>query len=309
MSAAQVIPDEARRTYLGSHDTAAIFGMHPFLKPMNIYMNKVGMSAERGTTEVMEWGLRNQPAILAKFAERMKFDLEPERFIRHPTLEWFGGTPDATIAGFKAGVDAKNIGFNRGEWGEDGTDQIPEYVAIQCHHFMTLMDYERWYVAVLFGGCHFRVFQVERDTEISDMILEADAEFWRDHVLADVPPPVDDTFAWRKYIDRKFPRADNPAREATPEEAALMHSYRREKAKLKRRESRVAKLENQLRLAIGDSLGLYSDIGKVSNNVCKPSIGVDVKRLREEMPLVAAQYEKIGEPYRKFYSKFQEEEE
>ncbi len=312
MSAAQTIPHEDRGTYLGSHDTSAIFSLNPFMSPINVYMNKLGMSVHRDeddTPEQLQWGLKLQPAILKEFAKRMKCTLEnEEQFIRHADLSWLGGTPDATIVGAKAGVDAKNIRWNRGEWGEEGSDAVPEYVAMQCHHFMTLLGYERWYVAALFAGCELKVYEVARDEEISDMIIKADGAFWREHIQKEIPPELDDSKSWRKYIVRKFPHSENPAREAAPDEARLMDAYRREKAKLKRRESRVKLLENRLCLAIGDSLGLYSAIGKVSNNLCKGRADIDGKRLREEMPKVAAKYEKIGKPYRRFYSQFREDE-
>lgn len=299
MSAAQVIPEEARRTYLGSHDTSAIFGLNPWRGPINVYMDKLGMSVQReDTPEQLQWGIRLQPAILDMFGERMGCQLEPERFIRHPDMAWFGGTPDATIAGEKAGVDAKNIRWNRGEWGEEGTDAVPEYVAMQCHHFMTLLGYERWYVAALFGGCEFKFYEVVRDDDIADMIVKADSEFWHEHIEGQTPPDLDGSASYRKYIERKYPRDNGDVRTATPDEIDLLDKYRRQSSLLARRESKVEELKSRLCASVGESAGIVCDLGRVSYKTAKGRTTLDGKRLKDEMPEVAKQYEKTGSTYR-----------
>ena len=302
MSAAQTMPHEDRGTYLGSHDTSAIFGLNPFMSPINVYMNKLGMSVHRNEDDIpeqLQWGLNLQPAILKEFAKRMKCELEnEERFIRHPELTWFGGTPDATIVGAKAGVDAKNIRFGRDKWGEEGSDEVPEYVAMQCHHFMTLLGYERWYVAVLFAGCELKVYEVARDDEISDMIIKTDSAFWRDHIEKEIPPELDDSASWRKYVERKFPKDNGDVRLATTDEILLLDQYRRQNALLKRREERVEELKTRLCASLGESAGITCELGRVSYKQAKGRVTLDGKRLKEEMPDVAKQYEKTGSPYR-----------
>lgn len=312
MSAAQTIPHEDRGTYLGSHDTSAIFGLNPWLRPINVYMNKLGMSVHRDEDDIPEqqkWGLNLQPAILKEFARRMGCELEnEERFIRHPELPWFGGTPDATIVGDKAGVDAKNIRWNRGEWGDEGSDTVPEYVAMQCHHFMTLLGYERWYVATLFGGCELKIYEITRDDEIADMIIKADSEFWTEHIQKETPPELDDSASWRKYVERKFPKDNGDVRMATVDEILLLDQYHRQNALLKRREARVEELKNRLVASVGESAGIVCELGKVSYKTHKGRVGVDAKRLRAEMPDVAKQYEKTGDEGRTLRITLKEDE-
>lgn len=309
MSAAQTIPEEDRSTYLGSHDTAAVFGLHPYTKPINVYMNKLRLAGEQEQTELMEWGLRNQRAILGKFAETMRCELSPERFIRHNSLSWFGGTPDGLLIGKKAGVDAKNISWNRGEWGEPGSDQMPEYILMQCHHFMTLLNYDAWYVAVLFGGNRFAIYCVERDPEISDMIIEADGRFWKEHIEAETPPPDDGSESYREYIMRKFPKDNGDIRVATLEELKLIEEYREKKALLESCKEGVEKIKNQLCGRLENAAGIAGDFGKVTFKTVKGSELIDSKTLRAEMPDIAKKYTKTGNPSRqlRFYLKEEEE--
>lgn len=301
MSAAQTMPHEDRGTYMGSHDTSAIFGLNPFMRPINVYMNKLGMSVHRDDDDLPEqlrMGLKMQPVILDLFAKKMGCKLEnEERFIRHQELTWFGGTPDATIVGDKAGVDAKNVRWNRGDWGDEGSSDVPEYVAMQCHHFMTLLGYERWYVATLFGGCEFKIYEVIRDDEISDMIIKADAEFWREHIEKEIPPEIDGSESWQKYIARKFPKDNGGVRLATIDELLLLDRYRRQKALLDRREARVEQLKNELRKSIGEYAGITCELGRVSHKTQRRTT-LDGKRLKEDMPDIARKYEKVSDPFR-----------
>ena len=300
MSAALTIPHEDRGTYLGSHDTSAIFGLNPWIRPINVYMNKLGMSARReDVPEQLQWGLRLQPAILDMFQERMGCQLEGERFIRRTDLPWFGGTPDATIVGRKAGVDAKNVRWNRGDWGEERSAVVPEYVAMQCHHFMALLGYERWFVAVLFGGCEFKIYEIEHDGEITDMIIQADGEFWRDHIEAQNPPPDDGSSSYRKFIERKFPTDNGDIRPATAEEISLLNEYREAAKTAKEWIESEDRIKNRLAACIGESAGIVAaDVGRVSYKLAKGRTTLDGKRLKEERPEIAKQYEKTGNPSR-----------
>lgn len=307
--AAEPIPDEARRTYLGSHDTAGIAGYSPYLTPMQIYMNKLGMADGQRSTPLMEWGSRLQPAILEKFAEEMRVDLECERFIRHPSLHWFGGTPDATIKGAKAGVDAKNVQYFDEDWGEEYTDEIPRHLLFQCHHFLALMDYDVWYVAALGNRSVFRIYRVKKDPEIADMIIAMDGEFWNDHVAAEVPPPIDGSSSWRKYVERRFPMEMSQVRPATGDELSWLEELRAAEAAKKECEARVDFLKNNLAASIGDAAGLVSDVAKVSYKQVKGRAGFDHKSLKEAMPEIYDQYATTGAPYRALRVTYAKEQE
>lgn len=309
MSTAQVIPEEARRTYLGSHDTSAISGLNPYRKPVNVYMDKLGMSVHQEPTERMRWGLMLQSAILDEFAERMGgVELEPERFMRHPLLPWFGGTPDGTIAGRKAGVDAKNVQFNRGEWGEEGTDQVPRYILFQCHHFLALTGYEVWYVAALFGGCELRVYEVERDAELADMIIGMDGEFWTEHIEKEVPPEIDGSEGWKKYTERMHPKDNGLIRAATADEVIALRELHTVTKARKEYEQREEELKNILRNSIGDDAGIdCGEYGKVSYRLGKGRTSIDTEALKDNFPDIVKQCTRIGNPTRTLRPTFPKE--
>ena len=84
-----------RTKYLGSHDNPAIAGVHPFKSPLQVYLEKTGQAAPVPVNENMEWGLRNQGAVLKKYTEVNSIpDLSPECHYDHPECPFIGSTPD-----------------------------------------------------------------------------------------------------------------------------------------------------------------------------------------------------------------------
>lgn len=310
MSAAQTIPHEDRKTYLGSHDTSAIFGLNPFQAAIDVYMEKRGLvEDELEPTERMQMGLKMQPVILDLFAEKMGCKLEGEEcFVRHSEYEWLGGTPDALIKGELAGVDAKNIEWNRGDWGAEMTDEVPEYIAMQCHHLMTLLDYRVWYVAVLFGGNSFRRYRVVRDEKITDMILATDGKFWRENVQNGIQPPFDAAEGWKAYAKRMFPRDNREVRDATPEEIDALTEVCAARILRQQWEAKENIASARLATLMGETYKITSGIGNASYGTTKGHVTIDSKRLKEEAPDIYARYSKIGAEGRRMQITFKGEE-
>lgn len=50
-------------------------------------------------TPAMQWGIDNEPAAKLAYMERTKRSLRPCGFIDHPTIEFFGATPDGLVEG------------------------------------------------------------------------------------------------------------------------------------------------------------------------------------------------------------------
>lgn len=296
MTAITTHPD--RWTYLGGSDAGPILGVPSFKKPFDVYLEKIGLADPREPSEHMEWGLRLQPAILAEYAARTGATLEPERFVGHDKLKWFGGTPDATVAGKKIGVDAKCVRWASAEWGEPGSDQVPAYILVQCHHYMTLMDYDAWDVAALFSGARMGVYTIRRDKEMSDIILERLADFWERHIVPQIPPEVDGSDAARKLIQRLYPATTREVREATAEEAALLDEAVVADTAFDAAEAKKNELRNRINLAAGDCKGLVWPGGRATVVISKGRAGFDSKALAADHPDLAEKYQRTGAPIR-----------
>lgn len=296
-----------RKSYLGSHDIAAVMGDHPFMKRMDVFMNKTGES-KFVQTEQQEWGLLNEQAILFKYGEKTELHTTYfNHFQRHKDHEWMGGHSDAVFFKERRGVDAKNIRFKGHEWGEAGTDQVPRYVLWQAHHFMTLYDFDVWDICVLFSGCQHEIYTVQRDQSISDSILEIGQEFWENHIVKGIAPEIDDSEACRLYLRKKYPSHDDELRVATVSECLLMAELRDAEAVKKINEATVIGLKNHLQDMIGGSKGLVSPFGNVTWKHQAGARRIDTKKLKAEHPEIAKQCTKQGDGGRVFRKSFKEE--
>jgi hypothetical protein len=92
--------------------------------------------------------------------------------------------PDAKTAGLQAA----------GEWGEDGTDDVPLHVILQLSLYGRVTRLLGWEMApaaevpALIGG-DFRLYVVPYDDELGQATEAAAERFWVDHVEPRRPPP------------------------------------------------------------------------------------------------------------------------
>lgn len=66
--------------------------------------------------------------------------------------------------------------------------KIPLYYETQVQWYMAVTAAKLCYVAVLIGGQDFRIYAVDRDPDVFDMIREKVRAFWLEHVEKHVPP-------------------------------------------------------------------------------------------------------------------------
>lgn len=67
--------------------------------------------------------------------------------------------------------------YTSGDWGEVGSDQVPMSYLCQCVWYMAITGLERADLAVLFGNSDFRIYQITRDKELEEMILQSAQSF------------------------------------------------------------------------------------------------------------------------------------
>ena len=243
---------DERRSGLGGTDAAPILGLSRFRGPADVYMEKLGLSAPLVQTEAMEWGTRLEDAVAVKYGEvhgiRPRKDT---RVKRHPQHRWMLAHIDRWID--PDGVlDCKTAGlWSVNEWGEEGTDQVPDDYRLQGLHYLAVTGRDYIDFALLIAGSKYREYRVERDEELIEALVEAESRFWHDHVLAQVPPPVDGTDASRELLNARFPKAELASIEPPPGFESLALEWLSLKAAHKAEEARLNELGNLMREALG----------------------------------------------------------
>jgi putative phage-type endonuclease len=254
-----------RESGVSGTEVSALFGMNPWLTKMGLYARKKGLVDEVKPSERMKIGKALEPVVVHLYEEATGNEVEwKDKLISHPKEPLIIGTPDGFI-GEKAIFEAKTAGLDRAfEWGDEGTDFVPQHYLMQVQHYMMLTGMKQAEVAALIGGNDFRRFSVPADEELQAMMLDEIRRFWRDHIEAGVAPEIDASEESRSYLLRRFPSATEGVRQATDGEDELVVGILQTRKELKFLTERKETLQNQLKDSIGFAKGLTSTHGKVS---------------------------------------------
>jgi putative phage-type endonuclease len=169
-----------RRKMVGSSDSGAIVGVSPFSNALGVYLDKVGQMPDRKPSPLMAWGLRLEPAIAAAYQEEVGLTVEPpaEAIWRHEEHPWMGASIDRVRSDGRV-VELKTANRFKGhEWGQSGTDEIPEVYLVQVQHQLAVAEGDVADVAVLIDGSDFRIYTVGRNDRLIAMLIEREAAFW-----------------------------------------------------------------------------------------------------------------------------------
>lgn len=183
---------QQRRNFIGSSDAAALFGLDPFKTAADVYLEKTGRVTPDEGSEATDRGTLLEPAVL-DWAQR-EIGVEFARGVMltsEPLAANFDGLSFESAPAFV--VEAKTT-TACADWGDPGTDEVPERVIVQVHHQFAVAGpaFRLAYVPVLmplFGRFVFRMYRVERRDDLAEAVADAGREFMLKHVRADTPPP------------------------------------------------------------------------------------------------------------------------
>lgn len=218
-----------RQTGLGGSDIGAILGLNPWRTPYQVFLEKIGEAPPFEGNLQTRFGIYAEEFVAREYCEQT--GRQVQRFnsmLRHPTAPLIGHVDRLVIPeGAKRashrqeirtdlGLEAKTasaFATGRGsEWGESGTDQIPESYLVQIAAYQALTGCPKWDLAVLFGNTEFRIYHLTRDLELEALILDEASRFWTDHVLARNPPtPSSEAEArqrWPRHSEGRVLEAD-----------------------------------------------------------------------------------------------------
>jgi putative phage-type endonuclease len=285
---------EQRKSGLGGSDAAAALGLSPWKTPLALYLEKRGELPPVDETEAMRWGSIHEPNILNAYAQRQGVPLVAHPpLMRHPQYPWLFASLDARTD--ERVVEAKTARSAEG-WGEPGSDQIPEAYLLQVQHYMLVTALPIADVAALIGGNDFRVYTVEADRELHEMLIEGEHEFWQ-RVQRGEPP------AAQSYEDVKMKwRLSN----ASPIEAdSNVVRYVADLRAVHERMKNDDAMADTLTGLICDYMGAHDTLthnGAVlaTWKMTKPSKQFDRERFQAEHPQLWQQYQTTRDPHRRY---------
>ena len=194
---------ELRRMGIGGSDSSAVIGLNPWMSKLALYADKLGLMPEKQETEAMRLG-RDMEAYAAKRWEEAT-GKKAQRFnylIMNEKYPFGIANVDRRVVGEDAILEIKCTSpYNKSDF---ANGEVPPHYLVQCYHYMAICDVERCYLAVLVYGRDFYHFTIERNESEITALMNAEEDFWRDHVQAKVPPAPDGSDSAMEVLDNKF---------------------------------------------------------------------------------------------------------
>lgn len=293
---------ETRRQGIGGSDIGAICGLSPYKTPVEVYLSKVQPAEPYTPSPQAHWGSLMEPLIAQDYALRHRVALDHPDTQTHKVYDWAIGNVDALVPK-KAVVEFKTVWPGspmEGQFGEEGTDKVPDSYLAQVLWYMAIFDLPRAYLVAMFmRSATVREYVIERQAPLESLLLERGRLFWENHIVMQHPP------APQKLtdVDRLFKRADEGLElEASPELYDLCGRLRERREELKRITKEAEELEIQIKADMGNAAILTWESRPVVTWKNSTSKVFDQKQFAIDYPGMAEKY-KVPRETRRFLVK------
>lgn len=210
---------------------------------------------------------------------------------------------DRLVVGENAGLECKTANaltrtrYDKGD--------IPASYYAQCMHYMAVTGRDKWYIAILVLGKAFYFFEVERNEEEIEALIQQEHKFWN-YVKTDQEPPVDGTDSTSEALNQVFHPSDDVGSVIISEELTSM--LLELKSKQKELQTIQKEYENQIKDVMGDAVYAYSNHANIT---WKESVSkrFDTTRFKKENPDIYEKYVKESKTRRFLIKEIEEEEE
>lgn len=289
---------------IGGTDIAAILGLSPYRTPLEVWAKLIGQQSLCDKDMLhLRFGQHAESFIASEYerSTKLKTHTYPQTIFHSEHGFMFGhidrlvSEPNEEAVSIDGQIKTNRIlecktasAFNRSEWGDEGTDQIPATYLMQCAWYLAITRCQFADVAVLVGNNDFRIYHLERDLELEDLLINHAKKFWFEHVLTKTPPkpqtPEDAALL--------YPKHDEDAQiEASTE---VLESFQKYKEVLNQSQilsSECERLKTEILTYMGDAEKLTAGKKTLATWKCaKSSQRVDTKSLCAAHPEIAAQF-------------------
>lgn len=188
---AQAFTAEERRAYIGASEVAAITGLDKWRTPVDVFDDKLGLSAPFEENAHIRRGNRLEHVAAEYYTEQTghKLRRHTEGFV-HPEMPYFRGHVDRLVVGERRLWEGKcpSVAAFRNLQ----RNGLPDGYILQAQALMGLSGYPvlTWdiFCADVWDAV---VFDIEFDASIYGQIETSVREFWNDHIIPKIPPTSD----------------------------------------------------------------------------------------------------------------------
>lgn len=297
-----------RKTYIGGSDIGCILGLSPYKTPLDIFLDKTTDVIDESMSEAAYWGIMFENSVALEYSKRTGLKVEkPAGLIRHPEHKFLAANIDRWAIDEHADnkifvLECKTAGIHKSkEWGEEGTNEIPQLYLCQVAYYAAICDVPRIDIAVLIGGQDFRIYTYLKDREFEDKLIRGACAFWHNYVLKGIAPNASNL----EDITTLYPKSNGLAIKVDEQIAVDIEELKSIKAQEKALIMSKAILETKIKNRIGENEILVNEVGEVlaSWKSGQARKVLDVCRLQKEQQGIYQQYLAEKEPNRTFLIK------
>jgi putative phage-type endonuclease len=260
---------------IGGSDAAAIAGVHPWKKPIDVW-RRIVEGHQTETTPAMKRGIRLEPVIREMFQEETGLKLLGPRSLRSPKYDWLRASlDDVADNGDLEVVEFKSVNARQAYRYGEGPDELPDEHLCQVQFYLGVTGWHLAHLAALIGGDELRHYRLIADHDLQRVLFEACSKFWVDHIKTQRPPPVDGSESYSEWIDEHFSNKRPEFIRADLRATQLALEYQAACDSAKAHEERARAARQQLEIIIGDASGLEGDFGRISFKRNKDSAKID----------------------------------
>ena len=268
-----------RRGGLTASDMRAIVGIDPYGRtPHDVYADKVTGGKEGKTSERMEIGNELEPLMIRLLARRTGLHVlrqDPETLTRRHRINsaWIA-TPDCFFSESAfhepiANGEVKAPGpHGFAEWGDPGTDHVPDWVMVQTTWQLVVTELPVCHVGALLGT-EFRHYRVDRDDDLAGVLCEEADKFWRDHITPGKPPRVDGGAGCSRMQKAIYARTNGTMIRACEETELRARAYFKAKTEATRADIALEIAKQDMVAICGENGGILGEGWRLKRSVRK----------------------------------------
>ena len=306
-----------RGGFLGGSEIGAIVGVSKYRSAIDVWLEKTGKRVTTKNSLALRFGSFAEDFIASEYARHIELPVVAhEGPMLHRDHRYLAGhidrfvLPRSDVALFDdlGRLQATKLlecktanGFTQQEWGEPGTDAIPLPYLCQCLWYLELTQLPSIDLAVLIGGSDFRIYTVEADRPLQQLLVEKAVHFWSEYVMKDCPPPPQSKSDCQALFARSTPSKSLEASEAT---RALIAELQALEDSISHEEERISSIKQTIMQTMADAETLTIE-GKpiVTWKAPKSTTRIDTKRLSSEHPELVKHYQITAASARRFVVK------
>jgi putative phage-type endonuclease len=293
-----------RAKSLGGSDVGAVLGLSKYRSAVDVWMEKTGKEVGVRDSLPLRFGQFAESFVASEYALATGLSLAThEAAVIHPQYEYMHGhidrfvlDGDTPLIGEDGRMSASRIlecktanPFAQSDWGDPGSDQVPLSYLVQCVWYMMLTGIDRTDLAVLFGNADFRIYEITRDLELEQIVLERAVSFWENHVLTDTPPVATSESDYKTLFGKS---TASISVEAPAETCELIKKLKTLNEQVESYEAEISQIKQSIMGQMQDAEVLtFHGQTLATWKAPKPSFRLDAKRLAEEHPDLVHQYQ------------------